>query len=172
LAVTLTNAEMLTAAICGARRGVQGRVKGRRHRWNSQSDRAQWDDDIEGSGGELAVAKAFGMYPTGMGGDAPEPGDVGPLEVRTTPRHDGRLILHPDDDDNRLFVLVTGSMPNYVIRGWIIAGDGKQPGHWEDPTGKGRWAFFVPTRLLHPPHTLWGEPQFLSCREPQLDHHH
>jgi hypothetical protein len=46
-------------------------------------------------------------------------------------------------------VLVTGSRGDYVIRGWIYGAEGKQDMWWDDPTGKGRPAFFVPQHALN-----------------------
>ena len=144
-AVRLTNSEMLTAAIIGVRRQVQNLAAGRADA-HGASPEDGWTPHVEGSAGEMAVAKAFGMYWTGNMGELGAD-DVGQLQVRTRSRHSYDLILHRRDPDDRVFILVTGRMPEYLIQGWIMARDGKRDEFWADPA-KGRPAYFVPKSAL------------------------
>jgi hypothetical protein len=46
-------------------------------------------------------------------------GDLaGEVEVRSTPREYGGLLIRLEDDASRRYVLVTGSDGRYVVRGW------------------------------------------------------
>lgn len=143
--IRLTNSEMLTAASIGVRRQVQNLAAGRTDA-HGASPEDGWTPHVEGCAGEMAVAKAFGMFWSGSLGDL-RADDVGQLQVRTGMRHDHKLILHHRDPDDRAFVFVTGRMPNYVLHGWIMARDGKREEFWADPA-RGRPAFFVPQSAL------------------------
>jgi hypothetical protein len=145
--VILTDSEMHIAATVGALRQIENIFKGRQHAYAGPRD-ASWQMHIEGAAGEQAFAKWSGRYWNGNLGDL-DADDVGHVQVRTTGRPDGRLILHPLDPDDRPFVLVTGISPRFVLRGWIRGSDGKQQQWWRDPVG-GRPAYFVPQSALRP----------------------
>ena len=111
---------------------------------------------LHGALGEKAVAVAFGITWTGSIGDL-SAADVGVLQVRTTTHRDGRLILHPSDEDTDIFILAVLDGSAVDLAGWIMARDGKVSAHWCDPTGRGRPAFFVPRKAMvkmHPHDTL------------------
>jgi hypothetical protein len=119
---------------------------GRRDRYGPPS-LDLWRLDIEGCLAELVVAKAYGHYWERLASDpATLPGDVGRLQVRSTWRDDGSLILHDEDSGGAIFVLVTGSAPTYTVRGWIRGSEGKQSQWWRE--GDGRPAYFVPQGAL------------------------
>lgn len=84
---------------------------------------------ILGACGELAVAKALGVYWPGVLGSFEVP-DVGTIQVRTTDRPGGSLILHKDDPDNDPFVLVVGSNREFRIVGWLYGHEGKHDRFW------------------------------------------
>jgi hypothetical protein len=89
--------------------------------------------EINGLGGELAFCKATNSYPdltlAGEPGTRPKADThlFGSLwDVKTTKRADGRLLVRPTKRGQKAceyYVLVTGSMPNYKIVGWIHAED-------------------------------------------------
>ena len=111
---------------------------------------------LHGALGEKAVAIAFGITWTGSIGDL-SASDVGALQVRTTTHPHGRLILHPSDKDNDVFILAVLDGSAVDLAGWIMARDGKVEAYWCDPTGRGRPAFFVPRKAMlnvHPDDTL------------------
>lgn len=146
--VTLSGYEMLLAGQAGVMRQVEAIRRGRKDAYGFKGD--AWGVHIEGAGGELAVAKLVGAYWNACVRNPDElPGDVGNYEVRTPSRPNSRLIVHPQDPDDRPFVLVTGTMPNYTIHGYILGSDAKQQQWWEDPVG-GRPAYFVPQSALLP----------------------
>ena len=111
-----------------------------------------------GAIGEKAVAVACGLEWDGAIGDL-SARDVGALQVRTTTHRQGRLILHPADQDGEAFILAVlgGATAGYYLvelAGWIMARDGKVGENWCDPTGRGRPAFFVPRAALLPMSTV------------------
>lgn len=117
-----------------------------------------------GALGELVVAKALGAYwnPRIDGPDRlrdPERlyGDVLGYQVRATERDDGRLILHDEDRDRAVFVLVTGAPPRLYIRGWIYGADGKASTTLQRVRADWRAAYFVPHAALLP----WIERPFV-----------
>ena len=146
--VTLTWSELRSAAMVGVTRRVQDMAKGLKDA-HGASDGDRWDRDIEGAAGEMAFAKWANMFWSGALGDL-KADDVGDVQIRTSAYASGRLILHPADPDDRIFVLVTGIGPRYTLRGWLHANEGKAPHFWQDPTGKNRHAFFVPGASLRP----------------------
>src|SRR5688572_3645476 len=135
----------MTAAQVGVMREVQNRRAGRVHAHGCGPDNG-WSQHIEGAAGELAVAKALGLFWSGAVGNLAAD-DVGPLQVRTTRVEAGCLIVHPSDPADRAFVLVTGQAPDFMLRGWIMGRHAKRHKWWADPAG-GRPAFFVPQRAL------------------------
>ena len=145
--VILTPGEMHVAATIGCLRQIENLGKRRSDAHGAPRD-GGWQIHIEGAAGEAAVAKWLGRYWNGALGDL-DADDVGTVQVRTTSRTDGCLILHDSDPDSRPFVLVTGVAPSFVLRGWIWARDGKRKEHWRDPVG-GRGAYFVPQSALRP----------------------
>ena len=65
-----------------------------------------WQIALEGCLGEMALAKKLGWYWDGKG--VKRAPDVGQVDVRTTPLERGRLILHPDDPDERFVCFQPG----------------------------------------------------------------
>lgn len=143
--VTLSNPEMLLAAQVGVMRRVKAITVDRQARYGFDGE--PWGSDIESCGAEMAIGKLVGTY---WSPDlVPGPGDVGNIEVRSSTKADARLILHPDDPDEALFILVTGRLPEFEVHGAIVGKQGKVENYWTDP-GTGRPAFFVPREALRP----------------------
>lgn len=145
--VILSSWEILLAAQAGIMRQVENLKKNRQPYYGAGSEN-DWQLHIEGCLGELAVAKFLGLYWSGKG-ELRLP-DVGIYDVRTGSKPHHRLILHPEDPDDRQFWLVTGANGHYTIRGWIFGRDGKQAQYWQDPTGQ-RPAYFIPHSALRAP---------------------
>lgn len=102
-----------------------------------------------GIAGEVAFAKYRGLYycpPLGPQRDGQ--GDVGTWQVRARSETWYDHILHPDDDDNARHALIVGKAPTLYVVGWCWGRDGKRSEYWADPTGTGRWAYFVPQAAL------------------------
>lgn len=151
ICISLTWPELSFAAKVGMTRECYDRKAGYGHRPPLPDPRMGWATHIEGAAGEMAIAKWADVFWAGAIGNLTAD-DVGELQVRTA-QDRGRLILHPWDPDDRVFVSVTGMAPHFKIMGWLMARDGKRlgpppAGYWEDPTGKNRHAFFVPDGVL------------------------
>ena len=144
-AVHLNDYEVLQAAMTGMLRQVSA-IK---RKSESKITGREWQAHIEGACGEVAVAKVMGRYWGGgidtfkSGGDIASTG----WEVRTRSSHDYDLIVRDDDDDARIFILVTGNAPDYLVRGWMRAADAKREIWRKDYGGHGA-AYFVPHSAL------------------------
>jgi hypothetical protein len=153
--VTLTWTEMMVAAQVGTYRNI-GALKKGYTRKNDQPANMLWQQNIEGAMAECAIAKALGVYWTGVESFGP---DTLGGDVRYTEYGNGRLIVQQDDDDNAQFWLVTGINGEYFVRGWMTGADAKQEKYWDDPQGrkdpnKSRPAYFVPQGELNPVETF------------------
>lgn len=102
---------------------------------------------IAGARCEIAAAMCFNVFPFSLFVDVSDLSeildDVAGKQIRSTTHINGRLILHPDDDDNQVFVLAIDRCPKYDFIGEIQAGMGKRPEFWPGPYDN-RPAFFVP----------------------------
>lgn len=144
--ISLTSAEIMLGATAGVMRQVEN-LKNNAKPFYGAGRENDWQLNIEGVLGEMALSKYLNIYWKGKGKmRAP---DVGDVDVRTTPHASGHLILHPNDPDDRLFYLLTGVNGNYTIHGSILGRAGKQDRWIKDPTG-GRPAYFVPQDALKP----------------------
>jgi hypothetical protein len=153
--VRLTQAEIRWAYDIGMARMAESTSRG----W--QPARSQ-DRDLElrrryewaGCMGELAVAKWAGIeWSASVNTFHSEP-DVGPWDVRTTIGHGRCLIVRDNDHEERVVVLVSTMEPGRLyLRGWLYAGDARQPRWLRDPHGK-RPSWFVPPGELEPVEVL------------------
>lgn len=98
--------------------------------------------------GEYAVAKYTGKFWNGQLGKMSAK-DVGKIQVRASLRGNPCLILHPRDDDDDVFVLVSVWRNRATLLGWLRARDGKRDEYWRTDTGRPAW--FVPRYLMRPP---------------------
>jgi hypothetical protein len=105
--------------------------------------------DIVGALGEVVVAKALGVYwCPDIGGNDHQRGDVAGLQVRSTTRWPVQLVIRDRDDDDDVFVLVTGQPPCLTIAGWMRAADARRP-EWQAPADHpGPPAHLVPATAL------------------------
>jgi hypothetical protein len=139
-----------------------------------------WNGHIEGAAAEVAVGLHFHLDWSGdveahmvpddsrlvhrfsrrlHGADQTLPDNGQLVEVRSAPEVWKRLIVRPDDADDRAFVLVVGSMPMLYIQGWMLGRNAKRDEWLADPqfrnTGRKRPdAFFVPSQKLMPAESL------------------
>lgn len=149
--VTLTWPEVAIGARIGESRTIRNRYAATAHR-HGKPPGSDWTGDVEAACAEMAAAKGIGVYmPVTSTPGEDRDGDLGyGLHVRHSCRADARLILHKDDQDVGLFILVTGSAPTFTLRGFLEAAKGKDARWWTDPTGEDRSAFFIPQDQLHP----------------------
>lgn len=113
--------------------------------------------DLQGALAELAVSRALNLHWDGKFLPIKiwdtwkiEGNDVGKLEVRSTERSNGRLILHPKDKDFSPYILVLSYTsgppfvttdnelcePVYKLAGWVYGIDGKKDKYWRDNVPK------------------------------------
>ncbi len=146
--IALTPSELIHASGVGARRHAANLIAGRHDRHGAPPD---WSVHIEGAAGELAAAKALNLYwPASVDFRERQAGDLpGGIEVRTTSHATGCLLLHPEDKDDRRYILVTGRAPSFEVRGWCLGSEGKHQQFWKDPAGN-RPAFFIEQKYLRP----------------------
>jgi len=120
----------------------------------SPTKRTWYDElqiDVLGSCGEIAVAKVVNQFWSPSVNTMHRIADVGAdIEVRTTTREDGYLIVRENDADDRWFFLVTGQPPHLTVRGYLLGGDAKRD-EWFQPSNNGyRPAWCVPQSALKP----------------------
>jgi hypothetical protein len=152
--VVLSPGEIMQAAQVGIMRQVKNLTMGRRDAHGLETP--GWSEHVEGACGELVVAKALNIFWAARLGVLYD-GDVAQIEVRTRSRDDYQLLIHQSDHDHRPYVLVRGRCPRFTIAGWAWGFEAKQDKFWKDPTGKQRWAFFMPDELLRSMDTLIDE---------------
>lgn len=151
LKIKLTANEVLVAGYIGMRRNAEASFNGRKSRFPERIVGELWGFHIESAHAELAVAKALGIY-WGFGVNTfhvPDIVDTN-IEVRWSARND--LKIRPDDSG--IVVSVTGKCPEYEIKGWITATEGKQKQfyHAFPPP-----CYFVPHACLHDFNSLKGK---------------
>lgn len=159
--IDLTDEEMNRAIYVGVCRQRNNMKNKRRQAHGAEGDAVamehRWDYHIEGAGAELAVALWL-RVPWDGNLENFDADDAGPHQVRQTWRQYGHLILHKRDKDHKAFILVTGLMPRFAIRGWLLASDGKLPKYRDDKGHNGRPCFWVPQDVLHHMKDLPREP--------------
>lgn len=144
--VSLGNTEIMEAAVVGVMRVV--RVIQEHRKDKTKGDPTEmWLKHIEGALGEKAMAKSRNSYWNGVNFNFGT--DVGKkTEVRTTKYDNGRLLIQEDDDDEKIYWLLTGYNGQYTIRGWMFGKDCKRD-EWLDEPQKGRPCYCVPQNVLN-----------------------
>lgn len=150
----LTHAELMVAASVGVMRCVAARKNGSKPGRGIQS--TGWSEAIEGAAGELAFAKAIDKHWKNMLSDRPNKRpDVAGYEVRMGTGHDYHCPIREDDDDDTKVAFITGNRGDYVVRGWIMARDGKRQEWFRSLAGR-EPQFYVPQSALTPFGTVGG----------------
>lgn len=148
--VTLSRPECRIATYIGRLRRRISLAYSRETRRDFTADGFQ--NDIEAVAAEMAVAKSLNIYPEW----SPTPGQVPgfdlalngqKLDVKSTQRPDGNLLI-PSLDEDLLYILVCGQMPNYRILGKISGGNVPPAGRWVNLKHKACW--LVPANELEP----------------------
>jgi hypothetical protein len=159
--VVLSWFEIAMAADVAIRRRVEAiRLKSNTLEWTGDA----WSVDIEAAAGELAVAKALNRYWDGSVNTFQRAGDVGHLQVRSAPKESHSLIVRERDKDTDVFILVTGKIPAFRIRGWIMGRHAKRAEWRRNPSGH-EPAYFVPPSSLQSIENLMPAPFTEDGRE-------
>jgi len=151
--IILTIGELHLAAQNGSLRQIESMSRGLPDKHGF--DGPGWNVHIEGAAGEIAAAKALGVFWGGSVNTFKSEGDIGNLEIRTTSTKNNRLIVRNGDNDNAIFVLVVGRAPTYEVVGWMRGKDAKQEKYVSAPGGRPP-AYFVPRSDLNPIESLRG----------------
>lgn len=118
--------------------------------------RIKFNDFIISAWGEMAVAKALGLYWPPQIGEAFQDGDLGPgmVECRLRRVKVGRdMGIWPTDKEERPFVLVYDYAPEFHLMGWAYPIVGKQLGVWNEKSN----CYFLRPNFLQPIETLHEE---------------
>lgn len=144
--IKLTIDEIRAGVMAGVERQLMNLQNGARPRYGADSDN-DWQSNIEGVLGEMAVAKLLEVeYDPNLGNyQAVDVGDL--YQVRTSPKPS--LLLHPPDKDHHIFIFANGVNGTYGMAGWVYGQEGKRKEFWRDPKG-GRPCYFVPKHALNP----------------------
>ncbi len=121
--VSLSGYEIYMASCVGTARRLASLKRGETNK--VQNKDFGWHTDIEAACAEVSVAKALNVFWGGSVNTFKLP-DVDGVQVRHTQHTTGRLIVRDNDSDEEIFVLVTGSHPDYELRGWCFGRDAKQ----------------------------------------------
>lgn len=134
------------------------RAGNNRYQWHTSRDTPQQHGredarsiplEIDAVAAEIVVALALGEPWFDTIGPARE-GDVGVgIQVRHTRHTRGHLIIHPPENPRHAFFLVTGTMPEFQVRGWIFGKHGQDEQFWGE-LKRNRPAFNVPQNRLRP----------------------
>ncbi len=101
-----------------------------------------------GACGEMAVCKVIGKFWKPSVNTFHNIADIEPdIEVRSTDRQDGCLIVRDNDPDERWYFLVIGEPPNVTVVGYIRGADARQE-RWLRNPNDFRKAYFVPQSAL------------------------
>lgn len=136
----------------GLRRSRAARARNGNHRYGMEhrtTDQQRLHFDGASAVAEALVAEATGgkWISDGVVPDPVDAGDVeGGIAVRWTARVNGCLIVHEEDPDHLVQVLVVGEPPRITIVGKMLTAQAKQPQWWR--TNVPYPAFFVPQREL------------------------
>ena len=162
--ITLSWNEGLMAAMAGSMRRISN-AKKPTVRTDAGEAADDWNIDIDGAMAELALAKRLRLlWVPGTTGRCDFDGGI---EVRSTIKHDNRMIFRERDTEKegwqeKRYVLVTGRFPTLWVRGWVYGREAAQDEWWQD-VGNGRPpAWFIPSSALHSISTLVLDtaPQF------------
>ena len=133
--VELEAREMLQAGFVGLMRRIEEQKKGSKPTHGLAKGIEEWGKDIEGAMGEMAAAKALGVYWAGAKNRPGKQEDIKGYHVRTTDKPVGHLTIRPGDADDSKMILVIGIHGIYRVCGWISAGEAKQREEWKDDYG-------------------------------------
>lgn len=152
--IELTEEQEQEAVRLGTLRQENSRKDGKQHKrgYKPRSPAEALRNDIQAVGAEIAAAIAYDVEfnaTVDVSGKLPDIGER--IQVRWSQPHDNRLIVTHDAINYQFYVLVTGIMPDYVVRGHMLARHAKQERWVKDPNDRNSPAYFVPQEFLTPP---------------------
>jgi hypothetical protein len=149
LVIELNDAELLHAATVGAQRRINGMKKSRPAYHGADTRHNEWQIDIIGCIGELALAKALNLYwdPSVVDNLQTIPGDVGFYQVRSTQHLGGHLFVHEYDKPEAPYVLAIVWNHKVKLAGWIY---GKEREIGEPRSSGTHTTYWIPQKDLRP----------------------
>jgi hypothetical protein len=144
--IRLTSYEYQMARRVGLERQTKA-VENKRVPRNGMKQEDGWKFHVEGACGEAAAAKFLNVFFSGSVEIFTGKPDLEPnIEVKTRSSHSYDLLIRKHEDLSQVFVLVTGTAPDFWIRGWGIGSDlvsdeylqsyGNRPAAWFIPVGR------------------------------------
>jgi hypothetical protein len=121
--------EIWQGALAGVARRVASLKAGLDQSKRFCRDRGDWSIDIEGALAELAFAKVSNQF-FNAGLNTFKSPDVGNVQIRSTNRRDGHLIVRPNDPVNENYFLVITGIPDCRVAGWISGAEACQQKFW------------------------------------------
>lgn len=106
-----------------------------------------WDADIEGAGAELAFFKYKHLYWEGVVNNFKGPDALSNIQIRNTTLDRGKLIFRDDDNKEHYYILITGRIPYFKIRGFMLGKDTIRD-QWVYAPNEQKPAWFVPQENL------------------------
>lgn len=107
-------------------------------------------EEVIGVCGEIAVAKLGGFYfVPGLNEFHLVPDVFKDVEVRSTDREEGCLIIRDNDVPGRRFILAIVSGSEVILAGWIYGENGMKDEYLRNPNNHSP-AWFVPKHKLSP----------------------
>lgn len=106
---------------------------------------------LYGTTSELAVAKLLDKYwQAGVNQFSGMTSDVSSnIEVRYNKMQEPKLIVRDADPNERIYVLVTGDLPELKVHGWLLGSDAKaKKEYYQDLGNIGKYAWFIPVKEL------------------------
>jgi hypothetical protein len=150
ITVNLGYLEVMTACMVGIHRWLDSVKKNRKEYADvgRQLDEPRSSWDIPGAIGECAAAKYFDVH-WDRGVNTFKKPDVGTIQIRSTDRSNGRLILRERDVPEEIYVLALTTNPFRVqLAGWLRGADGMKDRFATNPNN-GRPCWMVPQSYLH-----------------------
>lgn len=149
--ITLSEWEAKIGAAIGTEREIQYRFYCDWDHADGRRADVGWQTQVEGACGEVAAAKALGLYWPATVNTFKDEYDLADFEVRTRSKHHYGLLVRDNDPDDRRFILVTGECPYYKVWGWATAAEVRRHGTRLNPGNDGRPPFWVldDKTLLH-----------------------
>lgn len=152
--ITLSPQEIEVASFVGMKRATSSLIRKSKHTSNISRTDPAYDYHINGAMAEMAAAKFLGAFWVCSWDTWQSDGDLigrkgTKIEVRWTKTETGHLLLKKDDPKNRVFILVTGTAPDFEIRGWIQGSEGMTENNWRKVTERPP-SFFVSQSDLNP----------------------
>lgn len=167
LLVKLNNDERKLVEKISKERTRHDRKVGRKDLLRADRSKARFIE-VNGLGGEYAVAKALNLYPDINTKDISKYDLILPdgrrAEIKTTEYKTGRLIIKTKNNAD-LYILVTGTMPDYTIVGYIKSKEVDK--HWKKWGNE--FSYVIEQKDLSPIKDLVNERYLTILQE--HDHH-